>query len=102
MNVLGKVTYCSDCGEARETGSQIWYECPVNGAWKSAFDKCELHNEEFDNVGHVSMAVSEKSVAIALRNDPFSTPYFVSRKQLLELLDGRRKSCVIWMPKEHR
>lgn len=99
---LGKVTYCSDCGKPHETGSLIFFECPLNGSWKSASDRCELHNKKFDNAGTATLAVSEKSVSIDLRDNPFSTPYFVSRKQLLELLDGRRKSCVIWMPEQHR
>ena len=105
MVVESKVTRvpnCRDCGTAHPTGSQIFYECPVNGSWKSAFDNCELHSQGFDNVGHVSISSSEKSVAIALRDNPFGGPCFVSRRQLLELLDGRRKSCVVWRPTEHR
>ena len=94
--------FCRDCGEPRETGSQIWYECPINGAWKSAFDYCELHSEKFDNVGIVSLAFSGKSLSIDLKNNPFTSPYFVSKKEVEELLNGKRKSTVIWMPKEHR
>lgn len=38
------VKYCRDCGVPHETGSLIWYECPVTGKWKSACDVCDVHN----------------------------------------------------------
>lgn len=96
------VELCKNCGKARETGSLIFFECPINGAWKSNSDRCELHSEKFDNLGTVKLALSGKSVSIFLKNNSFTCPYFVKRKELEELLNGKRKSCVIWMPKEYR
>jgi len=96
------VELCRNCGKPHETGSLIFFECPVNGAWKSAGDICELHSEKFDNLGTVSMATSGKSVSIDLRNNPFTSPYFVKKVELEELLNNKRKSCVIWMPKRYR
>ena len=99
---MSKVKLCKDCGEPHETGSLIFFECPVTGAWKSPGDRCELHSEKFDNVGTVSLAFSGKSLSVELRNNPFTCPYFVSKKEVEEILEGKRKSAVIWMPKEHR
>lgn len=44
---MAKATDYSDCGSPHETGSQIFYECPVNGAWKTAFDACMLYGFAF-------------------------------------------------------
>lgn len=37
---------CRYCGIPRETGSQIWYECPKTGKWKSVSDYCDLEENE--------------------------------------------------------
>jgi hypothetical protein len=32
---------CKDCGIAHSTGSQIWFECPKDGRWKTVSDRCD-------------------------------------------------------------
>ena len=38
--------YCMDCGKSHETGSQIFFECPRNGNWMSATDRCRFDETE--------------------------------------------------------
>lgn len=94
--------FCRDCGKARETGSLIFYECPLDGAWKSTTDRCVLHNEEFDHAGNMTVAASDRSVQITLSDCPFTSPYFGSKKQTKELLEDKRKTVPLWMRKEDR
>ena len=35
-----------DCGKSHETGSQIFFECPRNGNWMSATDRCRFDETE--------------------------------------------------------
>lgn len=35
-----KSDLCKNCGRPAETGSQIWFVCPVNGNWHSVSDRC--------------------------------------------------------------
>ena len=56
----------------------------------------------FDNRGVVSMAASKRSLRIELRDIPFSSPYYISIKDLEAVLKGHKKTATIWMPKEYR
>jgi len=33
---------CENCGIPHETGSQIWFECPVDGRWMTSMDRCRF------------------------------------------------------------
>lgn len=35
-----KSEFCRDCGRSAETGSQIWFICPIDGTWHGSFDRC--------------------------------------------------------------
>ena len=37
---------CRECGKPRETGSQIFYECPIDGRWRSTTDRCDRKNKK--------------------------------------------------------
>lgn len=37
--------YCQECGKPHPTGSQIWFECPVDGRWMPATDRCRFKSE---------------------------------------------------------
>jgi hypothetical protein len=32
---------CMCCGVGVCTGSSLWYVCPVDGSWRTAWDKCK-------------------------------------------------------------
>lgn len=33
--------FCRDCGRAISTGSQIWFECPIDKRWRTVSDVCD-------------------------------------------------------------
>jgi hypothetical protein len=32
--------HCRDCGDPHETGSQIFYECPIDHRWRTSAETC--------------------------------------------------------------
>lgn len=54
---------------------------------------------DFEDVGTIEKASTERSLRIDLKDNPFTCPYYVSIKDLESVIRGTSKTVTVWSVK---
>ena len=53
--------------------------------------------DKFEDKGKIVRAKSGRSLKIDLADIPFTSPYYASEQEVLDVIEGRREYATIWM-----